>query len=844
MEVKDYQRKCLNQIKYYLETLAVYKKKYDGYIKDDPDMQYNYDFPKITWDKCNIKDYKDEPVPYNSKKDGLNKPCPNFCIKVPTGGGKTFLATRTIDLINTIYLKKRTGLVLWIVPTNQIYRQTINNLKNRDHFYRQVLDLSSGGRTLILERNDRFTKQDINENLVIMMLMLPAANRRNKETLKVFQDASGYDTFFPVEDDYAKHKELLERYPNLDHFGSSNNISYFGPQVKTSLGNVLRIIQPITIIDEGQKAYSENAQNTIRGFNPSIVVELSATPPRGSNPIVNITGQELNNAQMIKLDIHVINKATMDWEDVVLSSVQQREHLDKLARKYEARTGVYIRPICLIQAERTGKRQIDSGYIHSEHVKEYLINKCKVNPNDIAIKSSEKDDIEGIDLLSRDCTIKYIITKQALQEGWDCSFAYILTCLTSATSEMNITQLVGRILRQPYARKTKVPELDESYVYSFRPSTGDILENIKKGLEGEGLGDIAGRVRIEQGPDRVDTKVSVRYRDKFKKFEGKIYLPKFIINKNGTWRELSYDMDLLSQVDWSKINLNKISSLVISDTTAQDTLIDIGLSKDADELISTKEVSNKPVDELKIDTAFIARHLLKIVPNPWIAYEISEQALNILTGKYSTETISANIVFIIRELIDTLDDQRDELAQQIFNEMINNNTIKFFLLCNSSDFLRTEFKMDSNAVQLTKETGRQIEKSLFEYMPADAFNNLEKSVALYVDEQEKLLWWYRNLSKQDYFIQGWKKDKIYPDFIFAQKDNAKDDFSKVLVVETKGFFLDNKDTDYKKSVFELCNKLGKEKTWKQLEDEFGGKPIEFHVVYDKDWQRKINEIFI
>ena len=67
MEVKDYQRKCLNQIKYYLETLAVYKKKYDGYIKDDPDMQYNYEFPKITWDKCNIKDYKDERA-LNSKR--------------------------------------------------------------------------------------------------------------------------------------------------------------------------------------------------------------------------------------------------------------------------------------------------------------------------------------------------------------------------------------------------------------------------------------------------------------------------------------------------------------------------------------------------------------------------------------------------------------------------------------------------------------------------------------------------------------------------------------------------------------------------------------------------------
>ena len=100
-------------------------------------------------------------------------------------------------MINSIYLKKKTGLVLWIVPTNQIYRQTINNLRDREHPYRQVLDLSSGGRTLILEKGDRFTTQDVNENLIIMMLMLPSANRQNKETLKIFQDA-GDSTPFPT----------------------------------------------------------------------------------------------------------------------------------------------------------------------------------------------------------------------------------------------------------------------------------------------------------------------------------------------------------------------------------------------------------------------------------------------------------------------------------------------------------------------------------------------------------------------------------------------------------------------------------------------------------------------
>jgi len=112
-------------------------------------------------------------------------------MKVPTGGGKTFLAVKAVDLINTSYLKRQTGLVLWIVPTTQIYRQTIKNLRNRDHPYRQHLDIASGGRTVILEKTDRFTPLDIEENLVVLMLMLQSAGRKSKEVLRLFKDSGG-----------------------------------------------------------------------------------------------------------------------------------------------------------------------------------------------------------------------------------------------------------------------------------------------------------------------------------------------------------------------------------------------------------------------------------------------------------------------------------------------------------------------------------------------------------------------------------------------------------------------------------------------------------------------------
>jgi type III restriction enzyme len=469
MRLKHYQEKVIKALKDYLSELDIARNEYEEMLAIKPNLAKHINFPKDAWEKSTGKSI------YHSKTNSLNEPLPDIYLKVPTGGGKTLLACHSIDLIQKSYLKKQTGLILWIVPSTQIYRQTILALKDREHPYRQILDISSGGRTLIKEKTEMFNRLDVEENLMVLMLMLPSANRQNKETLKVFRDAGGYTDFFPAEDNYPAQEELLKRITNLDCFGESTSFGgaeggLFQRQIKTSLGNTLKVLQPLVVIDEGHRAYGENARNTVRNFNPSFILELSATPPEGSNELVKITGRELHEEEMIKLDIHLTNKTSLDWKDTMLASFEKQNQLEKLAKEYEENTGEYIRPICLIQVERTGKDQRGSDFIHAEDAKEYLIKQCNVPETHIAIKSSEKDDIEGIDLFSKSCDIRYIITKQALQEGWDCSFAYILTILTNPGSATGITQLVGRILRQPKAIKTKVAALDECYIFTFKPN--------------------------------------------------------------------------------------------------------------------------------------------------------------------------------------------------------------------------------------------------------------------------------------------------------------------------------------------------------------------------------------
>ncbi|MDY0142093.1 MAG: DEAD/DEAH box helicase family protein [Bacteroidales bacterium] len=846
MELKDYQIKVVDKLKEYLLALSEYKTKYLKAIEFDSEMAMDYNFPRKAWEQSvgSI---------YHSNENGIKEPLPELYLKVPTGGGKTLLACHSIDLVNKTYLKKQTGLVLWIVPTSQIYRQTILNLKNREHPYRQVVDISSGGRTLIKEKTDHFNRLDVQENLIILMLMLPSANRQNKETLKIFQDASGFTDFFPDEDNYKLNSKLREQIPNLDYFKSlgMEDEQFSGiadlNQPKTSLGNTLRLLKPIIIIDEGHKAYSKGARNTIRNFNPSIILELSATPPKDTNKLVEITGKELNEEEMIKLDIHLTNKTSFDWKDTILCSIEKRNNLEKTAEDYEQNTGINIRPINLIQVERTGKDQREGKFIHSEEVKFFLIRKCNIPEEHIAIKSSDKDDIEGIDLLDKDCPIRYIITKHALQEGWDCPFAYILTILTNPSSQTGITQLIGRILRQPFAQKTKIKELDECYVYTFRQNAATLVKGIKSNLESEGLGDIAGRISVDSDDNSITDVLkekTLHYREKFKKFEGNIYLPKFVIQEKESWRDVNFEADILSKIDYEKLEIEKLLEVSLSNIRKQEQELILGLSDEESETVKEKDRIEK-TSKLRINESFLTKQILDLVPNPWIGMILGRKVIELFINKYDKETVSSNFVFIIEELKKHLEKERDKAAEIIFKKMVNSKELHFFLITDKGGFkIPPRIKVRSNK-QLIRDNNTPIQRSLFDVVPEENINELEKSVAIYLDKQEKLLWWYRNMSKQDYHIQAWKKNKIYPDFI-ASEINTEDetDYGNVYVLETKGLHLKNDDTKYKQDVFELCNELGIKKAWKELDLDFPDKKIQFQVVFDDEWKNKINKIFV
>jgi type III restriction enzyme len=123
MQPNKYQRKVLNCLRDYLNLLGEYSPA-EAYHK----FWHNRDV-KIT-------EIKGEGMPhYRDTISGV----PHVCFKVPTGGGKTFLATCAVRAIKEAIIQSGEGTVVWLVPSDTILEQTLATLKNPDHPYRQQL---------------------------------------------------------------------------------------------------------------------------------------------------------------------------------------------------------------------------------------------------------------------------------------------------------------------------------------------------------------------------------------------------------------------------------------------------------------------------------------------------------------------------------------------------------------------------------------------------------------------------------------------------------------------------------------------------------------------------------
>ena len=877
MDLKDYQQAVLDRLSVYLKVLKQ-KRQYaldlDKIIKDRgeiPDWKSDdFNFCDRAWKELNKK----KQLPLISKKvidemqaltvpksqqltkawhknriNGLNRSVPNICLKVPTGGGKTLLGASSVERINTDYFERNHGFVLWVVPSDTIYKQTLKVLFDRESLYRQTLDRASANKVKILQKTDNFHPADVENFLCVMLLMLQSAGRQNKETLKLFKDSGKFPYFFPEMDDHHDNKKLIKVCPNLDTYKTDDSASK-QQALKHSLGNVLKLVQPLVVIDEGHRAYTEKAKNALMDFNPRFILELSATPNKKShhsNVLISVSGEELKKEEMIKLPINIYNLEKRDWKKTLAKGHEILQKLSKKAVQAQEKDSRYIRPIQLVRVERTGKDQREKKFIHSEDVREYLIKNFNVDPSEIKVKSASKDELKNEDLLSEYSQVKYIITKEALKEGWDCPFAYILTILSRTKAPVAIEQMIGRVLRQPETKKTSIEALNQSYIVCMDQDTKQAVEGIRKGLENEGMDGLAGEIKMTDTKKSVVKEVTVQRRKPFRGL--KIFLPKILCKKRGGLKELSYEGDLLFDIDWSKLKLNKIPNLDDRTPDISHTQVDI---KEQMELISSFHGTEeeKIPEDFNMDFAFMCQRLSDIIPNPWDASAIMDKTLTSLKRKYGKEKVYSNRFFILDFLRDNLQDQISQNTEKLFRAKLKSHEIIFKLVSAGDPELNWEMaetlnlSVAKNSDVLRRQNNMDLQLSLFDsiYKEEFKFNDLEKQVAWYLDENSAIKWWHRIIEKQDWHLQGWQKQKIYPDFLVCLK-SSKNGNASFSILETKGrHLIGNADTEYKKKLFDLFTKYSK-KSIDAGTIEIQDQKMTFDLILQNEMQQALNKVF-
>lgn len=845
MELKDYQQGVLTKFDYYLTQLSEQKKEAEEFVsfqKKKGKQATLLDYSGSTWnalveerriDTLIDRKGKEFTPSHISRFDGLNRTIPNICFKVPTAGGKTLLAVAALERLQTDFFKQQTGMVLWVVPSDSIYKQTWKQLANREHPYRQLLERTSGGRVTLLEKHDAFTKRDTEESLCVMLLMLQSGNRKSKETLRMFRDGGRFTSFFPTEDDSPANEALLSEVRNLDcndlgDYGWSEGIAPGSVSIKQSLGNILRLVRPVVVIDEGHRAYSETARDTLCGFNPKFILELSATPNANgkhfSNVLVNVSGTALKKEQMIKLPINLINEDNSDWKRTLALAHAKLAELDKDAQRLQNETGRYIRPIMLVRVERTGKDQRDSAFVHAEDAREYLIKHLGVLENEIRLKTSDKDELGDDDLLQETCSVKYIITKDALREGWDCPFAYVLTVLSKMTAPVAITQMIGRVLRQPHVTITQRPSLDQCYVFTFNQNVSEAVQGVKKGLEDEGIGDLSGEVQAGSDADKIVTKTNLQLRKKFSSMP-KIFLP-HILHKDSShkdgFRYFDYERDILGDLDWEVISfVDRAKDFELVEEKPQRVIkrIDYIENKKQQDLLDFKDSTYEDViydPQRGLDIPFLVRQLMEVIPNPWQATRILNETLQALRDRYlSNEQIYTNRLELLHLMKLDLKSQVLEQSEALFKRKLNADEITLRLHASQGSKLNWELartlevKVSEDEKILRRKDGANLEKSLFETVYQGGLNSLEMETAWYLDKDDAVYWWHRiAVHQREYSLQGWQKQKIYPDFLVCiEKPNNDARICRFSVLETKGEHLKgNDDTEYKRQLFELLTK--------------------------------------
>jgi type III restriction enzyme len=770
--------------------------------------------------------------PYRTEIPGV----PDVCFKVPTGGGKTFIACNSIKPIFDALPYTKAKAVVWLVPSDSILEQTYKALTNADHPYRQRINSDFGNRVEVYGKQQLLNGQDfspttVRERLSIFVLSYDSFRISKKDGRKAYQENGNLAPFAR----YAKPEHKLE---DAD---------------ETALIQAIRSLEPIVIVDESHHATSDLSLEMLKNFNPSFILDLTATPKSNSNVISYVDAAQLKRENMVKLPVIVYNRKT--HSDVFLDAITIRDNLEAKAKIDQAKTGRYIRPVVLLQAQPRGKDE-NTTFTKLRHA----LVEMGIPEDWIAIKTAEINELKNVDLLSETCPIRYIITVNALKEGWDCPFAYVLATIANRTSALDVEQILGRILRLPYTAKNETDMLNISYVLTSSNDFRDTLTHVIAALNRAGFSsrdyhaedltetiieapaseqlklpdteqaddlpeiDTA-RIRaylenqpvaekqaeslfapaLEQagqyeeafahmdedfqfGPMEVSSKMNVFHMEpQFEDEARALRIPQFFVDARASlFSETEYDL-----LDESR--LSKGFSLRGKDTKIDFVTLDTEIAKV--DITETADAKPRVFDLSNRDSVYIKEWFNSLPPESRLQHgksiiykQLSKN--NAIDDKELKDYIKLVVDGFTADQLSDLEQSPypyvKRFEQKVQSLLLEHNRETFGIWIEQGKIhCRPSYALKA-AITPVRHTGI-LPKSL--YSEEEDMNDFEYEVARRLAALENVKWWHRNISRNGFYINGFIN--MYPDFIVLTKRGT------IILVEPKGDHLENSESRQK-----------------------------------------------
>lgn len=849
MELKPYQQDVLNDLESYL-GLILEKNNYAKAFDEHWESRLG---PYNPLEGKGMEKYQDD-VPG----------APHVCIKVPTAGGKTFIASNAIELIYRYYPEQFPRTVVWLVPSVTILEQTVRNLSDPSHPYRQRINAHFSNRVEVFRKEDLlqgsgFNATSVKEQLNILVLSFDSLRTRNKEGRKFYQE-NGQLASFADTNENTRH--VLE--------GTD----------ETALINVIRKLNPVVIVDEAHGAVSDLSVEMLKNLKPSFILDLTATPRKNSNIISFVNALKLKKEHMVKLPVIVYNH--QDRNGVIESAINLRNKLEAEAIKEESGGGKYIRPIVLFQAQP--KTSEDNTTF--DKIKQILL-ELGIPKEQVCIKTANINELKDVDLMSNECEIRYIITVNALKEGWDCPFAYILASLADKSSAVDVEQILGRVLRQPYVKQHQFELLNYSFVITASAKFKETLNNIVEGLNRAGFSRQDYKIVEENVTDQpitvpvrqliLDTESAIPIENEIKKESITIHTSSgetdpFI--RSITEKATAANEEMRVQVEQSEKSgfdlpveiQHRVKTYAMKDLFAEkakqirlpmffiklprggfliddvkfaplnkDSLLDgFRLSLQESNISFEKQDPNlykvdleqttgdqsKPVYSKLDDHAqqSVVEYLLQ-QPKEVQIKQLAGRLTRLL-GNYKP-IADKEVSLYVQRIVEGF--TTEQIKHAMYHELSYNAAIKEKIKSLSEAYAEKQFNVYLDTDQIIAQPqfsllpaiqparlGPSVAKSLYE---AEAhMNDFEERVISAIANVESVEFWHRNMEHRGFMINGFINH--YPDFIVQMKSG------KILLIESKGEHLDGEDS---KAKIRLGNK------WAQK----AGENYKYYMVFEQ-----------